>query len=282
MLNRLFAILMLCLISVLPAPAVAQGLEGVYKGVAAATGMRLQFARAGEIYEGLFADRTGGSQVFEAAAIEIGAEGVIDRQGRQVFMRFVIDGPGLQMVSIPIDENGDMIVENTQTLLFIREDLDLPPLPTRYVDPPTAPGGTIDPEAFVDSYAFWPPESVSYGFGMVRGRYRTLIRLHATVQTDILWKMCQSQAAPAELAEALRGQGVTCQDVLSTIDRAAAQVEPFNRFKADVLAQKAELTEAIVCSIDYRRNDPVCKKAGARVAAAAISLETVGTVLKRY
>lgn len=282
MLNRLFAILMLCLISALPAPAVAQGLEGVYKGVAAATGMRLQFARAGDVYEGLLADRTGGSQVFEAAAIEIGAEGVIDRQGRQVFMRFVIDGPGLQMVSIPIDENGDMIVENTQTLLFIREDLDLPPLPTRYVDPPTAPGGTIDPEAFVDSYAFWPPESVSYGFGMVRGRYRTLIRLHATVQTDVLWKMCQSQAAPAELAEALRGQGVTCQDVLSTIGRAAAQVEPFNRFKADVLAQKAELTEAIVCSIDYRRNDPVCKKAGARVAAAAVSLETVGTVLKRY
>ncbi len=282
MLHRLFTVLCLSLGVMFSTAVAAQDLAGAYKGVAAAMGMRLQFARAGDIYEGLFADRTGDSQIFEADALDAGAEGVVERQGRKVFMRFVPDGAGLQMVSIPISEDGDMIIENTQTLLFIREDLELPPLPTRYVEPPLQPGGTIDPEAFVESYAFWPSESVSYGFGMVRGRYRTLIRLHATVQADILWKMCQSQAAPAELAEALRGQGVNCQDVLLKIGGAIQAGEPFNRFKADVLAQKAQLTEAIRCSIDYRRNDPVCKRSGARVAAAAVSLETVGSVLRRY
>ena len=170
----------------------------------------------------------------------------------------------------------------TPKLLFLREDLELPTLPARYIEPPQQPGGTIDPEAFIESYAFWSSESVSYGFGMVRGRYRTLIRLHATVQADILWKMCQSQAAPAELAEALRGQGVNCQDVLFKIDTAIQSGEAFNRFKADVLTQKNQLTEAIRCSIDYRRNSQDCKQAGARIAAAAVSLETVASVLRRY
>lgn len=262
--------------------AVAQDLAGGYKGVAAATGMRLQFARVGDIYEGLLADRRGETQVFEAAALEAGAEGVVERSGRKVFMRFVPDGAGLRMVSIPISEDGDMIIENTQSLLFLREDLELPPLPARYIEPPSSPSGTIDPEAFVESYAFWPADGVSYGFAQVRGRYRTLIRLHATVMADVLWKLCQSQATPAVLAEALRGQGVTCQDVLLKMGGAIQQGEPFNRFKADVLTQKAQLTEAIRCSIDYRRNDPVCKSSGARVAAAAVSLETVASVFRRY
>ena len=282
MLRRLFSLIALSLSLLCGVSAAAQELAGAYKGVAAAKGMRLQFARSGDIYEGLFADRAGGTQIFEADVLQAGAESIVERNGRQIFMRFVPDGAGLQMVSIPLSLEGDMIIENTQTLLFIREDLELPPLPTRYVDPPQQPGGTIDPEAFVESYAFWPSESVSYGFGMVRGRYRTLIRLHATVQTDILWKMCQSQAAPAELAEALRGQGVTCQDVLRTIGAAIQSGQPFNQFKGDVLRQKKELTEAIRCSIDYRRNDPVCKRSGARVAAAAVSLETVASVLRRY
>ena len=102
MLHRIFTVLALSLGVMFASLVAAQDLAGAYKGVAAATGMRLQFARAGDIYEGLFADRTGGSQIFEATALEAGAEGVVDRQGRKVFMRFVPDGAGLQMVSIPI------------------------------------------------------------------------------------------------------------------------------------------------------------------------------------
>ena len=78
MLYRLFTALVVTLGVLFATAAAAQDLAGAYKGVAAAKGMRLQFARAGDIYEGLFADRSGGTQIFEAAAYETGAEGVVD------------------------------------------------------------------------------------------------------------------------------------------------------------------------------------------------------------
>jgi hypothetical protein len=94
--------------------------------------------------------------------------------------------------------------------------------------------------------------------------------------------MCQAQTAPAAMADALRGQGVTCQDVLASVGRMLQTGQAFTEFKADTEAQKAQLVEAIRCSIDYRRNDPECKASGARVASAAVSMETVRGVLARY
>lgn len=265
-----------------PQSASAAELAGAFKGIAAAQGMRLQFALEGDAYQGLFSDRAGGSHVFQADVLPEGAETILDIDGRRLFMSFTPDGPGVRMVSIPLDEGGDLEVRNAQALIFIRETIDLPPRPTRYIEPPASPGGTIDPEAFIESYAFWPAEAVSYGYSMVRSRYRTLIRLHALVQTDIVWKMCQAQVAPTGLAEALRGQGVDCTQLLSKMGQALRDGEPFNRFKQDVLEQKQALTLAIRCSLDYRRNDPECKRSGARVAQAAVSMETVKSVLSRY
>ena len=118
MLHRLFPVVALSLGVLIAGIASAQELASAYKGVEAAKGMRLQFARNGDIYEGLFADRAGGTQAFEADALEVGAEGVVERGGRKVFMRFVPDGAGLQMVSVPISDEGDMIIENTQTAVF--------------------------------------------------------------------------------------------------------------------------------------------------------------------
>lgn len=275
-----FVTALLCLLA-FAVPAAAD-LAGAYKGVAGASGMRLQFVREGDVYQGLFADRSGASHVFEAEVLDSGAETVLEIDGRRLFVRFTPEGAGVQMVTVPFDAEGALAPRNAQSLVFLDEAMELPPVPTRYVDPPQSPGGTIDPEAFVESYAYWPADGVAYGYGMVRDRYRTLIRLHPLVQADILWKMCQSRAAPAGLAEALRGQGVDCQAVLSAIGAAMEAGEPFNRFKRDVLAEKRELTEAIRCSIDYRRNGAACRASGARVAQAAVSLETVKTVLSRY
>ncbi|MEM7525802.1 MAG: hypothetical protein AAF360_19015 [Pseudomonadota bacterium] len=200
--------------------------------------------------------------------------------------RFTEEALGVSVVTIPMTEDDALITDQTKAMVFLRDDIETPERPTRYLPPPTGPGANMDPRSFVESYSFWPAQAVGYGYGMVRGRYRTLIRLHAVVQADILWKMCRSPVAPASLTEALRGQGVTCSDVLDVFGRmmrpGGGGVEAFNAFRRDVEAQKAALVEAIRCSIDYRRNDPACKRAGARVAKAAVSLVTVKTVLARY
>lgn len=270
------------ILSLIAGAVSAAGLDGAFIGVDAAQGMKLAFARSGDSWSGQFTARGGRAIPFTAPVLGQGAEADIEFQGRRHYVRFEPQGVGVAMVRIPYADGGGLQMQNAQTLIFIREGVDLPPRPRRYVDPPTAPGGTIDPEAFVESYAFWPPEGVAYGYGMVRGRYRTLIRLHTLVQTDILWKMCQTRAAPAELAQALRGQGVDCGEILRAIGQTMADGDRFSRFKADVLEEKKALALAIRCSIDFRRNDPECKKSGRDVARAAVSMETVGAVLARY
>ncbi|MGB0412471.1 MAG: hypothetical protein ACPGFA_12840, partial [Pikeienuella sp.] len=241
-----------------------------------------EIARNDDVYEGVWVDQSGARILFSADALPTGAETEVETPEGKTFILLTISPFGVRMSAIPYDDTDDLIINRAASLSFLRAGVELPPTPKRYVAPPQSPGGTIDPAAFVESYAFWPSASVGYGYEMVRGRYRTLIRLHAVVQTDILWKMCKAQTAPAAMADALRGQGVTCQDVLANVGRMLKAGEPFTRFKADSEAQKIQLVEAIRCSIDYRRNDPECKASGARVAQAAVSMQTVRGVLSRY
>lgn len=260
-------------------------LQGAYRGVDAAEGMRLVLSGAGGRISGELTEPGGARTKFTANKLESGAEAKSTWDGRSAWFIFTEEPLGVSMVVIPLGPNDVGLIAETEAMLFLREGVVQPPRPARYVPPPTGPGGTIDPRAFVESYAFWPSTSVAYGYGMVRGRYRTLIRLHPVVMADILWKLCRADNASAALADALHGQAVTCDDVLTAFGRMmrpGGSIEPFNRFRKDVEAQKAALVEAIVCSVDYRRNAETCKRAGARVAKAAVSLETVKSVLARY
>ena len=266
-------------------PAGAE-LRGLYNGVESANGMRFEFAPTDDgAVDGLFRDRDGDVQPFELEPLDNGGEARIKRGEREIYILIVEEALGLTVIFVPTNEEGELITQRTEAMVFLKDGVAPPPKPARFVQPPDGPGGTIDPQAFVESYAFWPSANVGYGYEMVRGRYRTLIRLHPLVQADILWKMCRNRTSPAGLAEALRGQGVNCQDVLTVFARImtpGGSVEPYNRYRRDVEAERAALVEAIRCSIDYRRNDPECSASGAAVAQRAVSLETVKTVLSRY
>lgn len=274
----------MCL-SVVAAVAARAELAGVYEGVDEAAGMRLEFAPGDDQIEGVFLDRSGERRPFTADRLESGGETIIERDGFKAYMLFTEEPLGLTLIVIPMNAEEQLVTNRTEAFGFIKQGVVPPPKPARYVPPPTGPGGTIDPQAFVESYPFWPSLNVGYGYEMVRGRYRTLIRLHPLVQADMLWKMCRARNAPAGLAEALRGQGVNCDDVLAAFGRilgARDAVGVYNRYRRDVEAERAALVEAIRCSIDYRRSDPECVASGREVARRAVSLETVGTVLKRY
>lgn len=284
MTTRLIAALSF-LTALMMAAAASAELAGGYRGLDAAEGMRLEFSGGGERITGVFIDKSGARIGFDADALETGGETIVRKDGRPLYMLFTEEPLGLTVVTIPMTDQQELITPETEAYAFLKDGVDLPPKPARYVQPPSGPGGTIDPRAFVDSYGFWPPVNVAYGYEMVRGRYRTLIRLHPVVQTDILWRMCRTRASQAVLADALRGQGASCDDVLSTFARMMKPgdaVSAYNRFRSDLEAEKAALVEAIRCSIDYRRADPKCMVAGQRVAEAATSLQTVKSVLSRY
>ncbi|MGB0506241.1 MAG: hypothetical protein ACPGGK_08595 [Pikeienuella sp.] len=276
-------ILLFCL---LIAPAANAGFIGVFQGIDHSRGMSLtvdtiEDDEAGNLNVKLVL-KNGAARSAVVLPAGRSAEGVMKDPSGDVFVQLIDEALGLRLVTVPYDIEGDLIFARSQVRVFVRDGVTVPELPKRFLPAPVVSGGTIDPAAFVDSYAFWPSAGVGYGLEMVRPRYRTLIRLHSVVQTDILWKLCRAETAPIALAEALRGQGVNCQDVLQKIGGLLSNPVAFEQFKSDVSVQRAALKEAIRCSIEYRRNDPTCKRSGALVARMAVSMETVNSVLNRY
>ena len=284
MIQRLLSLAFAVLCVSLAGPVRAE-LAGIYNGIEAADGMRLEFNGEDDALEGIFLDRSGERRPFSGLRSENGGEAVIDRDGQRLYALFVEEALGLTLIVVPSTETGELATGRTEAFVFIKDGVAPPPKPARYVPPPTNPSGVIAPQAFVESYPFWPSANVGYGYEMLRGRNRTLIRLHPLVMTDILWKMCRSQSSPTGLAEALRGQGTNCQEILATFARIMGPgggVRLYNRYREDVEAERRELVEAIRCSVDYRRNEPECLAAGKSVAKRAVSLETVKTVIGRY
>lgn len=277
MLRVLLAVLALAV----AAPASAQSLQGGYVGLGAAEGMRLEIERDGERFGGALIEADGARRAFEADALGASAETVTAFGDERVYLRVMPEPAGATVVIAPISADGVLDAGQTRALAFRREGLDAPPQPSRYLPPPSGPTPFFDARAFVDSYPFWPPLAASWGYEAVKPSLRTVIRLYPLVQTDLLWKLCQSPRRTEGLAEALRGQGVACETVSQAL-RAAQGNDAFNRYVRDVAAERAALLIALGCAENYARNDDRCAASARDTARRAVSMETAGGVLSRY
>ena len=122
---------------------------------------------------------------------------------------------------------------------------------------------------------------VRNGYLSLPERFRTLIRLFSTVQLDVIWKLCLAPGAERALSVALRGQGVSCSEVVDAI--AKTQLDGrFERFKAEVAEQKRTLHMNVRCADGYPESKTNCDRAARELSAQAIKLETAGMVLGRY
>jgi len=260
--------------------ALAQ-LEGAYLGLGAAAGWRLEIAAQGDAYAVALTGPDGERRAFPADRLGDGAEGVATLASGEALVRIAPQAVGVRVVAIPFDGVRTLDAGRTETLAFRREDVALPQQPKRFLPAPTGPVRAFDPRAFVESYPFWEPQGALWAYEALEPRHRTVIRLFALVQADLLWKLCQSPQRGAGLAEALRGQGVVCADVAGAI--AATQAGgAFDRFKADVAKERALLVGTLDCGDKYVSHGPDCPKAAQETARRAVSMETAATVLRRY
>lgn len=260
--------------------ALAQ-LDGAYLGLGAAEGWRLEIATEGDAYAVTLTEPDGARRAFGADRLGDGAEGVAMLSSGEALLRIAPQAVGVQVVAIPFDGVRTLDAGRTQTLAFRRADVALPQQPRRFLPAPTGPVRAFDARAFVESYPFWEPQGALWAYEALEPRHRTVVRLFPLVQTDLLWKLCQSPQRGAGLAEALRGQGVVCADVVDAI--AAAQAGgAFDRFKADVAKERALLVETLDCGDSYVAHGPNCPKAAQETARRAVSMETAATVLRRY
>lgn len=262
------------------AHAQIERMQGRFLGVAEAQGMQLDLSVRGNRLVGTFYDSNGITTEIDAAVTGTSAEGMLVFPARRVKVRLFPESIGLRMVAIPLDEEGQPIIQQTNALIFLPPGTRLPEPPRGY-QPPTYRVRVVDPDTFLISYPFWPPEAVAFGYESVETRFRPMISLYPTVLMDILWKMCSSSYKPAALGEALRGQGVSCNQVVSKVDQLQRNGR-FESWKAAVEDEKTGLITAMQCARGYVRRDDICRPAARETADRAVSLQTVASILNRF
>lgn len=273
-------VLVVCLAFGMPLSVAAEALSGSYYGIDDAKGATIEIEPDPGGYTGTFFDRAGNNQGFEADRAGDSAEAVLDMGGQTVLLRMAPLPYGAEVALIPFNAQGELVIDAARVLNFVRQGTELPDLPSEFVP---APRDTkrIAGNSFLASYQFWDPVGVRNGYLGLPDRFRTLLRLFPAVQLDVIWKLCLAPSADQALAEALRGQGVACREVVETI----AEVQRTNRFgdyKSEVDGERASLRTSIRCADGYPETKSACDGAAKRLSEAAVSLRTAATVLTRY
>lgn len=254
---------------------------GRYVGIDAAEGMRITVEGSEAQARGTLRRADGSSIAFTGEIVEDVLEAAFSEGGERIYMRLLAEPIGARVVMIPFDGENQLRVDRTAAYAFLREGVSLPQRPTRFMPPPERPVRAMDARAFVSSFPFWPPLSVALGYEGVAPRHRTLIKLYPIVQADLLWKLCASPERTGGIAEALRGQGVTCQEVAQAF-RQMQRSGSFDRFKRSVAEESRLLMTALLCADDLTRSEARCRDVASETARRAVSMDTVATVLARY
>lgn len=256
-------------------------LDGRYDGMADAAGAAIDISPDSGGFRGTFYDAGGRRQKFLADRVGETAEAVLDMDGRTVLMRMTPLPFGAEVALVPFAADGTLDIGASRIINFVREGLEVPKLPEGYVPAPDGSGGRLAALSFLVSYEFWAPTGVRHGYMALAPRHRTLVRLFPAVQLDVIWKLCLAPGAADALGVALRGQGVTCDEVRDGIAQ-AQRTGRFDDYKAEVQRQGALLRTAVRCADNYVMSKQVCDRAAQDVSRAAVSLETAATVLGRY
>ncbi len=219
-----------------------------------------------------------GGEVYNIEAERVApdaVEGAVEWRGGAGVMRVSARGPGVVMVWAPLGAQGEPDGRAASAFAFVRRGVELPSGPRR-----AAPrrGEKLTPAEFLGGYEFWEPAAVEIGYESLSDADRDLMRLYPLVQADVIWKMCGAPAGGEGLAEALRGQSVTCAQISTAMDAGQASGR-FEAFKAQTAAQRADALKAIECGRGLYR-DAECAAAARRTQEVVLSLQSVAGALQ--
>lgn len=260
-------------------------LGGGYVGIDQAEGWRLLLApvevEGAPAFDGRFIDETGASTGFTAVPVGPDAEAQVQFADAMAFFRLSPRPVGLMLSWVPMDQDGRLAVEASAVFPFVRDDVAIPSAPERIAPPPESETASFSAVAFLRSYEFWTPEETGRAYASMTGRSKALIKLYASVHTDILWKLCQSRSTPPGLTEALDGQAVDCPALLG----AMADIQRrglFSAYKSDLAPEQAALIDAMRCAMGVYRPQEDCVAISRVTSERALSLETAASILDRY
>lgn len=204
--------------------------------------------------------------------------------GRSAYLHISYKSVGIVLNWIPIlspaREGVPAKTGETISYVLIREGTYIPQLPGYFAPPPAPDRRSMNTLVFLDSYQFWPPAAVNHGYALIPSNHRALLRFYPTVQTDILWKLCKAGSLSPQRQSTMRGQGVSCPDIIDAVD-AMQQYGSFNRYKKDVAVEKEEFRISVGCGQGMLRSE-TCKKIAKKAAERALDLRNVRSVINSY
>jgi len=246
-------------------------LDGTYYGLDEARGLTIQLQDTGNGATGRISAADGSGQAINGRAQGSSILADLIFRGKRGTARMTPKDLGLGFTWTPGDGSGEMV------FAFGRRGLELPPPSASFV-PEDRLGSRVEAHTLVSSYEFWTPDTVARHYDSLDEKYRAIIQLFPAVQTDLIWKLCQSSVQTTKLGEALRGEGVTCAQVDDRL-KAAQRSDAFNRYKRRVHAERVDVERAVQCASGIHLPS-VCARSAQRTQRAASSLETVMTVLR--
>jgi len=262
--------------------ASAAALEGTFHGLDGAEGATLRlFPSGGGDQKGQYTSADGASGAFIGETLPDGVEATFAVGADTIYLRAVEHPSGAIVVLVPVAPDGTKRVDLTRSFGFLREGVKKPEERPYVIPEPDTAGDPVDAAAFVQSYEYWSPAGVGRGYIGVLPRYRSVIALFPALQTDIIWKLCSQQASVLPgLAEAMRGQGVSCPDVLGAVAKATSSGR-YAAYRREVAEQRQVAFEQISCARRIGTRER-CEEVARIVSEHAISMENAATVVAKY
>jgi len=260
----------------------AAALEGVFHGLDEADGATLLLLPAeGDGQKGQFTSADGEVGAFIGRTLPDGMDATFQLGRETIYLRAAEHPSGAIVVVVPVAPDGTRRADLTRSYGFLREGMARPDKRPYLIPEPEKAGDPVDAVAFVQSYEFWSPTGVGRGYISVLPRYRSVIALFPALQTDIIWKLCsQPSGGVPGLGEALRGQGVSCSEVLGAIAGAQANGR-YPAYRREVAEQRKLAHEQISCARRIGTRER-CEEVAQLVSKLAVSMENAATVVARY
>lgn len=281
MLRAALVIIAIISVGAVPNARAEDQLNGRYFGVDEGAGASVTIVPDANGYTGTFFDPQGNSQSFEADAVGDAAEAVLDMDQRPVLLRMAPLPYGAQVSIIPFSADGNLILESSRSLVFLREGTQVPELPSDFVEAPRENCQRIAGYSFLNSYQFWEPNGVVNGYVCLPERMRRLIEFFPAVHLDVIWKLCLSPGGDRALGRALKTAGVNCSEVLDGLASIQRRGQ-FDQYKQSVEAERQSLRMSIRCADGYLESKEACEEASVALSEAAASLRTAAMFLNRW
>jgi len=193
---------------------------------------------------------------------------------------------GYRVYLIPLQKNQNDMFEPTggtdKALGFVQTNIPLPDLPNYIAPPPKPPERYLGTVTFVNSYAFWPQESVRYGLTLIDRGQLDILSVFPLITADVAWRACPATIRDIGLNRLLEKLRIDCNQLRNLVGN-TARANP-SVWLSKLMKEKQQASDVIKCTnaLGNLKRCQVVMRDFAELAAQVLPIDKVLANLSRY